>query len=229
MTNYIEEYMPMVKQLSAEYSRRYQMVELNDVAQELWLWFVTHTRKYKEWTELGMKDRDKLVARSLRNAALKYCQREKAKAAGYDISDLYYYDSAVIEVYLPSIVAESYEMPVKIKDLGAQTSKGNITDGVNWLVLRSDIASAFYKLSETKQNILRLRFSNELAEWSDLAKDLDTTADGARMKVKRAIASLIDHLGGWRPQHDEEAEETTTDADTETTDTVPEIADDTED
>jgi hypothetical protein len=31
-----------------------------------------------------------------------------------------------------------------------------------------------------------------------LAKDMDSTPDGARMKVQRAINSLIKHLGGWR-------------------------------
>ena len=211
MSNYIEEYMPMVKQLSADYSRKYQMVETNDIAQELWLWFVTHTRKYKEWSDLEQKDRDKLIAKSLRNAALKYCQREKARAAGYDMSDLYYYDASVVEAFLPTIIAESYEMPSKIKDLNFKPSKGETSDGMNWLVLRSDIASAFYKLSEVKQKVLHTKFSNELAEWSDLATLWSTTPDGARMKVKRAITSLINNLGGWRPQHDEDQQEDATD------------------
>ena len=196
--NYIEEYMGMVKQLSADYAKKYQMVEANDIAQELWVWFLSHTVKYKEWSELEQKDKDRLIAKSLRNAALKYCQNEKAKKSGYDISDLYYYDASVVEAFLPSIVSESYEIPTKIKDLNFKPTKGEISDGMNWLSLRSDIASAFYKLTETKQNILRLRFSNELAEWSTLAKDWDTTSDGARMKVKRAITSLINNLGGWR-------------------------------
>jgi len=203
--NYIEEYMGMVKQLSADYAKKYQMVEANDIAQELWLWFVSHTAKYKEWSELEQKDRDKLIAKSLRNAALKYCQYEKAKKSGYDISDLYYYDVSVVEAFLPSIISESYEIPTKIKDLNFKPSKGEISDGMNWLSLRSDIASAFYKLTEIKQNILRLRFSNELAEWSDLAKDWGTSPDGARMKVKRALSSLVNNLGGWRPHVEEES------------------------
>ena len=79
----------LVQQLSAEYARRYSMVERHDIAQELWVWFVGHPDKYTEWSELEQKDRDKLIAKSLRNAALKYCEREKAKTIGYDISDLY--------------------------------------------------------------------------------------------------------------------------------------------
>jgi len=117
--------------------------------------------------------------------------------------DLYYYDSSVVEAFLPSIIAESYEIPVKIKDLNFKFNKSEPSnDGNNWLVLRSDIANAFFKLTEAKQNVLRVRFSTDNSEWSLVAKDLKTTVDGARMKVQRAINSLIRNLGGWRPYAD---------------------------
>jgi DNA-directed RNA polymerase specialized sigma24 family protein len=203
--NYIEDYNDLVQTLAAEYTRKYSMVERDDIAQELWVWFVGHPRKYKEWSELKEKDRDKLIAKSLRNAALKFCEKEKAKKIGYDMSDLYYYDTSVIEIFLPSIIGESYEIPTKIKDLGGTVKTNEISDGNNWLSLRSDIASGYYRLSEAKQNILRLRFSVEQPDWSSLAKEMDSTPDGARMKVQRAITSLIKHLGGWRPQTDEDS------------------------
>ena len=203
--NYIEEYNELVQTLAAEYARRYNMVERDDIGQELWVWFVGHPRKYKEWSELEQKDRDKLIAKSLRNAALKFCEKEKAKKIGYDMSDLYYYDVSVIEAFLPSIIGESYEIPTKIKDLGGTVKTSEISDGNNWLSLRSDIATGYYKLSEAKQNILRLRFSVEQPDWSSLGKEMDSTPDGARMKVQRAITSLIKHLGGWRPQTDEDS------------------------
>ena len=202
--NYIEDYNNLVQTLATEYARKYSMIERDDIGQELWLWFVAHPRKYNEWLELKEKDRDKLIAKSLRNAALKFCEREKAKKIGYDMSDLYYYDTSVIEAFLPSIIGESYEIPTKIKDLGGMIKTSEISDGNNWLSLRSDIASGYYKLSEAKQNILRLRFSIEQPDWALLAKDMDSTPDGARMKVQRAINSLIKHLGGWRPQTDED-------------------------
>jgi hypothetical protein len=31
---------------------------------------------------------------------------------------------------------------------------------------------------------------------------MDTTVDGARMKVTRALNSLIKNLGGWKPYYD---------------------------
>ena len=205
--SYTDEYESLVAALANEYSRRYPMIERPDIAQTLWLWFVTHPAKYKEWSALEIKDKEKLIAKSLRNAALKYCEREKAKTIGYEFLDLYYYDASVIEAFLPSVISESYEIPTKIKDLNFKPTKGETTDGNNWLVLRSDIATGFYRLSEAKQNILRIRFTTESYEWSDIGKELDTTPDGARMKVQRAIASLIRNLGGWKPQIDEDTPE----------------------
>jgi DNA-directed RNA polymerase specialized sigma24 family protein len=178
------------------------MLERDDIAQELWVWFVGHPRKYKEWSELETKDKDKLIAKSLRNAALKYCEKEKARKSGYDSSDLYYYDASVVEAFLPSIIAGTYAIPISIQDLNAKFGTGNVSDGNNWLALRSDIAKAFERLSEAKQNILTLRFSIDSPDWTLLSKDMDSTPDGARMKVQRAINSLIKNLGGWRSYND---------------------------
>jgi len=205
--NYISEYNEMVQTLASDYSRKYSMLERDDIAQELWVWFVAHPRKYKEWSALEQKDRDKLIAKSLRNAALKYCERAKSQKIGYDMSDLYYYDTSVVEAFLPSIIGETYEIPTKIKDIGSQVKSNEVSDGNNWLALRSDIASGYYKLPEAKQNILRLRFSIEQPDWATLAKDMDSTPEGARKKVERALASLVKNLGGWRPYHDKDTEE----------------------
>jgi len=201
---YVDEYQQMVVALAAEYHRKYPITEQLDIQQVLWLWFVSHPQKYKEWSALEQKDRDKLIAKSLRNAAIKYCEREKAKKIGYELLDLYYYDSSVIEAFLPSIIAESYEIPVAIKDLNYKFSKGESTDTNNWLVLRSDIATAYYRLSDAKQKVLQIKYSAENIEWTQLAEELSTTPDGARMKVQRAISSLIRNLGGYKPQIDED-------------------------
>lgn len=203
----------MVIALAAEYQKKYNMTEQADIQQVLWLWFVSHPNKYKEWSNLEQKDRDKLIAKSLRNAAIKYCEREKSRKVGYELLDLYYYDATVIEAFLPSIIVESYEIPTAIKDLNYKFSKGETTDGNNWLVLRSDIATAYYRLSETKQNVLRIRYADPNTKLEDIIEELSTTKDGARMKVQRALNSLIRNLGGFRPYHDEDVVTTEEDDD----------------
>ena len=168
---WVDEYGLLVSTLASEYYRKYPVTEAEDIRQILWVWFLTHPVKYTEWSKLPPKDKERLIARSLRNAALKYCEQEKARKAGYDISDLYYYDPSVIEAFLPSIIGNTYEIPSKIKDLNFKFGKsGEVTDGNNWLVLRSDIEKAFNRLAEAKQNILRIKFSVDNYEWSDLGK-----------------------------------------------------------
>jgi len=206
---WVDEYELLVSTLASEYYRKYPVTEAEDIRQVLWVWFLTHPVKYTEWSKLPPKDKERLIARSLRNAALKYCEQEKARKIGYDISDLYYYDPSVIEAFLPSIIGNTYEIPSKIKDLNFKFGKsGEVTDGNNWLVLRSDIEKAFNRLAEAKQNILRIRFSVENYEWTELGKELNTSADGARMKVNRALSSLIKILGGWRTHGDSDVIET---------------------
>jgi len=197
--SYIEDYNMLVQSLSSEYARRYSMVERDDIAQELWVWFAGHIDKYNEWLELEQKDRDKMIAKSLRNASIKFCEREKAKHSGYDVSDLYYYDISVVEAFLPSIISGSHTIPSSIQDLNAKYGTGTLSEGNNWLSLRSDIDAAFNRLNEDKQNILRLRFSVEQPDWAELSKDMDSTPDGARMKTQRALNLLIKYLGGWKP------------------------------
>ena len=206
---WIDEYNLLVSTLAMEYARKYSIIEPADIRQTLWMWFVTHPNKYTEWSKLPPKDKEKLIAKSLRNAALKYCEQEKSRKFGYDMVDLYYYDPSVIEAFLPSILADSYEIPSKIQDLNFKFGKsGEVTDGNNWLVLRSDIEKAFNRLAEAKQNILRIKFSVDNYEWSDLGKELDTSADGARKRVERAVSSLIKILGGWRTYSEPDVIET---------------------
>ena len=205
--NYIDEYNDLVQTLASEYTRKYSMLERDDIAQELWVWFVGHPRKYKEWSALKQKDKDKLIAKSLRNAALKFCEREKSKKVGYDSSDLYYYDISVVEAFLPSIIAGTYGIPASIQDLNAKFGSGSLSDGNNWLALRSDIHAAYSKLSAPKQHTLELRFSIDSPDWVLLSKEMDSTPDGARMKVQRALNSLIKNLGGWKPYRDEDTQE----------------------
>ena len=57
-------------------------------------------------------------------------------------------------------------------------------------------------MAEAKQNILRLRFTTDNCEWTELGKELNTSADGARKRVERAVNSLIRNLGGWRTYTD---------------------------
>ena len=97
----IEQYENLVANIAYEFSRKFQMVEVNDIRQELWVWFLEHPNKVKTWEALDGKQATKLIARSLRNTAKDYCQKEKAARVGYRVEDNYYYDRELIEMLLP--------------------------------------------------------------------------------------------------------------------------------
>ena len=46
---WVQEYDLLVSSLASEYTKRYPMVEAEDIKQILWMWFVTHPIKYTEW------------------------------------------------------------------------------------------------------------------------------------------------------------------------------------
>ena len=88
----VEKYDGLVGAIAYEYSRKYHIVDADDVRQELWLWFLEHPNKVKTWEALDGKQSIKLIAKSLRNAAKDYCQKQKAQIGGYRVEDNYYYD-----------------------------------------------------------------------------------------------------------------------------------------
>jgi RNA polymerase sigma factor (sigma-70 family) len=198
--NYIEDYESLVSYISNEYAKRYRMVDRQDIRQELWLWFATRPQKVKDWYEnYQQKDRDKLISRSLRNAALKFCTKEKAKSAGYEVQDNFYYEPQIIEEFLPYILTDSYMLPIGVNDVNYKPDRNAVAESNTWLAVRADISGAFEALEERHQNVLRLRFTSLNTTLEDVGSELSISADAARKRVDRAIRSMIDELGGKRP------------------------------
>lgn len=197
---YILDYTAIVKLISYEYSQRYRMIDKDDISQELWLWFASRPNKVKDWYEnFEQKDRDKLIAKSLRNAALKFCTREKAKIAGYEVQDNFYYQPQVIEEFLPYVLTNSYMMPTGVNDINYKPDRNSVAESNTWLAVRADISEAFDSVEERHQNVLRLRFSSLNTTLEEVGNELKISPDAARKRVDRAIQAIIDELGGKRP------------------------------
>ena len=74
----MDEYNYLVNRIANDYNRKYKMVSRDDIKQQLWLWFIEHPHKVKQWIEMeDQKETTKLFAKSLRNAAHDFCQKEK--------------------------------------------------------------------------------------------------------------------------------------------------------
>jgi RNA polymerase sigma factor (sigma-70 family) len=200
----------MVGTIAYEYSRKFHMCDADDIRQELWVWFLEHPNKVNTWEEIDLKQSTKLIARSLRNAAKDYCQREKARAVGYKVEDNYYYDREVVELLLPAVLRRDLNAPA-MTELGFTKAKKVASEGGNWFAMMADIDKALSRLTREQLTIVYLRFGDG-CDNASLATELGISEDASRMRVNRAINNLLNFLGGSRPRKErdyteEEADE----------------------
>ena len=188
----------IVSHVADEYGKKYTMVDREDIRQSLYEWFVSHPRKLTEWESLGKKSAQNLLYRSLRNQALDYCQQWKAKSIGYELSDLYFYEPAVVEALLPAVLrGDVTEAPVL--NLGMPGKPSAPAEGGNMMAMMAEIKAAYLKLSTEDRHILYHKYANSLTN-AAIAEELALPSDdAARMRHNRAIKRLITRLGGFRP------------------------------
>ena len=204
----IEKWDYIVVAVASEYHRKFDMVELEDIRQSLYEWFAKHPNKLDEWEKVGSKDAKNLLYRSLRNHALDYCQRWKAKSLGYDISDLYYYESDVVEALLPPVLRGEWGVTHKL-NLGRTGRPSAPSEGGNLSVMMTEIDSAYWKLGKEDRKILFFRYAESM-DYKDISNYLSLGSDdAARMRGNRAIKRLVNKLGGFRPFYDKDFTEPT--------------------
>jgi len=201
----IEKWDYIVVAVASEYHKKFSMVELEDIKQSLYQWFVEHPNKLAEWEAIGERDAKNLIYRSLRNDALDYCQRWKAKSLGYDVSDLYYYDIELVEVILPSVLRGEYGVTHKL-NLGFSGAPSAPAEGGNLTVMMLEIDAAFWKLNKEDRKILFFRHAESM-DFKEIANVLELfSEDAARMRYKRALKRLVFRIGGFRPHQDIDSE-----------------------
>ena len=197
----IEPWDYVVVAVATEYHKKFDMVEIEDIKQALYKWILEHPNKLDQWEAIGEKDAKNLIYRSLRNEALDYCQRWKAKSVGYDVSDLYYYEPELVEVLLPTVLMGNFHIAPKL-NLGRVGRPSAPAEGGNVQVMLLEVDSAYWKLSKEDRKILFFRHAESM-DFKEIANYLSLgSEDAARMRHKRAIKRLINKLGGRRPYQD---------------------------
>ena len=201
--NRIEPWDYIVVSVAAEYRKKYDMVELEDIRQSLYEWFVSHPRKLTEWEALGEKDAKNLLYRSLRNQALDYCQVWKAKSIGYESSDLFYYEPVVVEAMMPAVIRGDMNDAPKL-NFGMPGRPPAPSEGGNMMAMMVEIRAAYEKLNTEDKSILYFKYIDSL-DYGTIATELNISSDdAARMRHNRAIKKIITRLGGYRPFLDHE-------------------------
>ena len=202
----IEPWDYIVTHVADEYHKKYNMVEREDIEQSLYEWFIEHPNKLDEWEAIGKKDAKNLIYRSLRNQALDYCQTWKAKSIGYEVSDLFYYEPAMVEALLPSILRRDFTV-MPVLNLGKTGRPPAPSEGGNMMAMMVEIDLAYDKLSKEDRTVLFLKYCESL-DYAAIATEMELgSEDAARMRHNRAIKKLITRIGGFRPHLDKDSPE----------------------
>ena len=206
----IEPWEYIVVHVASEYHRKFKFLELEDIRQTLYEWFPGHINKFMEWNEIGGKEAKNLIYRSLRNYALDYCQYQKAKSLGYDISDLYYYDPVMVEALLPAVLRSEWGVTHKL-NLGRPGRPSAPHEGGNLQAMMIEVDSAYHKLSTEDKQLIFLRYAESM-EYADIAKELELVSpDATRMRTTRVIRKLVKLMGGMKPWLDRDTPDNITD------------------
>ena len=196
----------IVDAVASEYQLKFK-IDIQDIKQNLYQWFVEHPNKLDTWEAIGEKDTKNLIYRSLRNQALDYCQAWKAKTGGYETSDLFFYQADMIEALLPSVLRGEINLAHKL-NLGGTARPSAPSEGGNMMAMMIEIDAGFWKLGKEDRKLLFLRYSESM-DFQAIADEMTLPSeDTARMRNKRAIKKLINKVGGFKPFRDEDLPDT---------------------
>jgi len=200
----IEPWDYIVIAVASEYHRKYGMVEYDDIKQSLYEWFAEHPNKLDDWEAIGQRDAKNLLYRSLRNQALDYCQRWKAKSVGYEVSDLFYYAPEVVETILPAVLRQDIGVTHQLNLSGGGGTSAP-SEGGNLMAMMIEVDWGYWRLSKEDRRIIFLRYAESM-DYKEIANMLQLgTEDAARMRTKRALNRMIAKMGGYKPFRDEDS------------------------
>jgi DNA-directed RNA polymerase specialized sigma24 family protein len=180
----------IAKQAATAAARRVRGgVSIEDLAQEAWIWVMSHPEKLEQW---GMsEDSEGFLYRSLFHYCLDVAQREKAALYGYKIEDNFYYSVTLLRKILPWWFEESPEGP-------PEESVALLPDRD----IALDLQAAWSALPEAHRSLLRKAFQGDpdpAETYQALAVEWECSDDAARMRVTRSLRKLQELLGGERP------------------------------
>ena len=170
--------------------------------------FRSFTRWELQWTlnhesEVQRKWNEKRVAWQIRRCLERYARKEKAVKSGYQIADEAYYDTVTIGQLLPFVIKSFVtdtaleQSQILIND-GTPRKQSAPAEGGNLLAMLVDIKKAYEKLDKQDQEILRLRYHDNLT-LQLIAEYLECAISTADRRCSQALRKLQENIGGESP------------------------------
>lgn len=175
-------------------AQRYDSIEADDVAQEMWLWMLDAGADYVR----TCIDNDHMgrLARAVYHAGIRYAEREWKASLPYDWRDQYNYTRMEVARLLP-MALNNDEIPGLSKgDLhDGPSSKSDPAYGGGMLASLMDVRIAFTKLSDADQIFLGVCVDYDL-DWPRVAAEFSLLENSAYAKYMRILDRMVTrHLG----------------------------------
>jgi len=181
--------------------------ERSDLLQEAWAFVLTRAENFNELlsdeNEVQRKWNEKRVAWQIRRCLERYARKEKASKSGYHLNDEAYYDTVTISQLLPFVIKSvisdtALEQSQILVNDGTPRKPSAPAEGGNLLAMLVDIKKAYEKLEKYDQEILRLRYHDNLT-LQLIAEYLECAISTADRKCTQALRKLQNNIGGDSP------------------------------
>jgi RNA polymerase sigma factor (sigma-70 family) len=181
--------------------------ERSDLLQEAWAFVLSRAEHFNEIlsdeNEVQRKWNEKKVAWQIRRCLERYARKEKATKSGYQINDEAYYDTVTISQLLPFVIKSvindsALEQSQILVNDGTPRKPAAPAEGGNLLAMLVDIKKAYEKLEKPEQEILRLRYHDNLT-LQLISEYLECAISTADRKCTQALRKLQNNIGGDSP------------------------------
>lgn len=181
--------------------------ERGDLLQEAWAFVLSRAEHFNEVlsdeNEVQRKWNEKKVAWQIRRNLERYARKEKATKSGYQINDEAYYDTVTIAQLLPFVIKSfvsdtALEQSQILVNDGTPRKPAAPAEGGNLLAMLVDIKKAYEKLEKYDQDILRLRYHDNLT-LQLISEYLECAISTVDRKCTQALRKLQNNIGGDSP------------------------------
>jgi RNA polymerase sigma factor (sigma-70 family) len=189
------------------YRRFRTYTERADLLQEAWAFVLSRAEHFNEVlseeNEVQRKWNEKKISWQMRRALERYARKEKASKSGYQLNDEAYYDTVTIAQLLPFVIKSFIsktaleQSQILIND-GTPRKPSAPAEGGNLLAMLVDIKKAYEKLDKYDQDILRLRYHDNLT-LQIISEYLECAISTVDRRCTQALRKLQNNIGGESP------------------------------
>ena len=181
--------------------------ERTDLLQEAWAFVLSRADSFNELlddeSEIQRKWNEKKIAWQIRRSLERYARKEKANKVGYLINDEAYYDTVTIAQLLPFVIKSfvtdtALEQSQILVNDGTPRKPSAPAEGGNLLAMLIDIKRAYERLDKSDQDILRLRYHDNLT-LQLISEYLECAISTADRRCIQALNRLQNKIGGESP------------------------------